>query len=372
MKLKKKPLFASGLSALLCLFFAALFAIGEAVAMGLTEDLDSLNAGKRWSAAGEPYATIALHTDAASALTRNEVEHYAMSIDTGLLNASIASPENGSAWTYGYFAETTLAVTGPKATAQISTIAAGGSFFTFHPLEFVYGAPFTYDRTLPDGVVLDEDAAWRIFGAVDVVGMTLETGGRDLTVTGIVRKERNTEGYEKAYGDLPRMYMSYYGYEAITGEMSNITTYEVTLPNPVKSFAMNIFETAVRINEDSMTVRENSARYTFSSRFQRMKEMPYLGMRTDRIIYPYFENELQVTDYRTALWMQYQVAAAVLSLLCLLTAVICLFAGGFSVTGLLKSAFGNLQRKWEEHKRNSPSRKSRKKKTEHKNVTTDI
>ena len=156
MKLHKKGMLASGFSAILCVLFILLFFLGEWTAAGMTRDLDALNAGERWSAAGEPYATITLHTASESALSLNQVESYAMAIESGLRSASIESSESGRVWTYSYFAEDLVTVSGPKAQAPLRTIAAGGSFFTFHPLEFVYGAPFTYDRALPDGLVLDD------------------------------------------------------------------------------------------------------------------------------------------------------------------------------------------------------------------------
>ena len=362
MKLHKKGMLASGFSAILCVLFVLLFFLGEWTAAGMTRDLDALNAGERWSADGEPYATITLHTASESALSLNQVESYAMAIESGLRSASIESSESGRVWTYSYFAEDLVTVSGPKAQAPLRTIAAGGSFFTFHPLEFVYGAPFAYDRALPDGIVLDEDAAWRIFGAVDVVGMTVQIGGRDMTVTGIVRHERQTDGYEKAYGEIPRMYMSYYGYEAIFGTDSSITTYEVTLPNPVKAFAMNIFETAVKINEDTMVIRENSDRYSLTNRFNRMKELPFMGMRNDRIVYPYFENELQVTDYFTSVWMIWQTIAASLAVLSLLASLICLFVSGFSFTAILKMAWKKAEKSLEDRKKNKKHKRHRRKK----------
>lgn len=362
MKLHRKAMLASGFCAILALLFAILFAVGEGVSHSIISDLDTLGAGERWSAAGEPYAVIALHTDTENAFSLQQVESSARSIDAALLEASMASPENGSIWTYGYFTESMVTVTGPKATAPLRTMAVGGNFFTFHPLEFRYGAPFVYDRSLPDGIVLDEDAAWKIFGAIDVVGMTVQIGGRDMTVTGIVRHQRTTDGYRKAYGEIPRMYMSYYGYEAIFGQDSNITTLEVTLPNPVKSFAKNLFDTAVRINEDTMAVRENTERYTILNRFARMKELPFMGMRGDRIVYPYFENELQVTDYITSVWMIWQTLFAAAAVTALLIALICLFAGGFSFTAVLRIGWKKLESTAEQRKKNKTGRTKKRKK----------
>lgn len=366
MKLHQKGIRFSGFCAILCVVFALLFAIGEGIAAGLTIDLDALNAGDRWSATGEPYATLTLHTDTENALSRNQIESYAYSIDNALLNESIESSENGSVWTYCYYTEKVLSVKGSKATASLTVMATGGNFYTFHPLQFRYGAPYVYDKALPDGVVLDEDAAWRIFGAIDVVGMTVEIGGRELTVTGIVEKERDTAGFEKAYGEIPRVYMSYYGYENIYGEENNITTYEVTLPNPVKSFAKNIFETAVSINEDHMVLRENSSRYSLVNRFNRMQELPYMGMRNDRIVYPYFENELQVIDYTTSMWMIAQTIAGALVILTLLSAIIALFASGFSVTAVIKMGWKKTESAWEKRhaeKRRKNRRKKRRKRS---------
>ncbi|MBE6613859.1 MAG: ABC transporter permease [Ruminococcaceae bacterium] len=360
MKLHKKRMLASGISAGVCVLMVLLFLAGEGITGSRIGELDALNAGERWSASGEPYATVTLHTDTDSAMSLMQVESYSAAMNTALLNASIASSENGSVWTYGYYAEDLVSVTGPKATASFRTMAVGGSFFTFHPLEFLYGAPFSYDRALPDGIVLDEDAAWRVFGSVDVVGMTVQIGGRDMTVTGIVRKERDDPAYEKAYGDIPRMYMSYYGYENIYGERNNITTYEAVLPDPVKSFAMNIFRNAVQINEDTMTVQENSDRYSLKNRFTRMKELPYMGMRNDRIVYPYFENELQVMDYRTAVRMMFQTAAGAFAVLGLLSAVICLFAAGFAPSAILKNGWQKLEQYREKnHTRRKKGRSGR-------------
>jgi len=156
-------------------------------------------------------------------------------------------------------------------------------------------------------------------------------------VTGIVEKERNTAAYEKAYGDIPRMYMSYYGYMAASaGTGNNITVLEAAIPNPVKDFARNIFDKAVRINEDTMVVRENSSRYTFFNRCRIISTLPFMGMRTDQIIYPYFENELQATDFFVALWMLGELICGGIAAAALLTSVICLFSSGFSVTGILK------------------------------------
>ncbi len=362
MKLHKKGMFVCALSALLFVLFALLFLAGEGAVSLMSADLDALTGGERWSSTGEPYATMALHTDSESALSRNQVESYALAIDNGLLEASMAS-ETGSVWTYGYFTETTMSVKGPKSTSMLQTMAVGGSFFTFHPLTFLYGTYFTYDKSLPYGVVLDEFAAWRVFGAIDVVGMTMEIGGKEFIVTGITTHERDTEGYLRSYGEIPRMYMSYYGYEILTDDnQNNITTLELALPNPVKGFAKNIFDNAVSINEDTMVLRENHQRYSLVNRFQRMKELPFMGMRNDRIVYPCFENELQVVDYTASLWMIAQTVTGGIAILALLVSVISLFLSGFSFGKVGKMAWHRWEGAFDTYMVNQRKRRNAKRK----------
>lgn len=320
----------------IAVLFLLLFGGSQLICRNLTADLDALNAGERWSASGEEYATLVLHTDNSTALSEYQVENYVSAVGKALEEAAVTSSDRGSVWTYSFYGESTLQLKGPKSSSAANVMYVGGNFFTFHPLEFLYGSPFAYDPALPDGVVLDDELAWRLFGTLNVVGMEITWNERVLTVTGIVAGERDSAAYEKAYGDTPRMYMSYYGYKAGTYADGGFTTFEVTLPNPVDGFADGIFRGAVQINEDAMVLKENSSRYTFLNRCRIIPTLPYMGMRTDRIVYPYFENELQTLDFHSALWTLAGLICAGLGVLAFLTALISLFCSGFSPTALLK------------------------------------
>ena len=336
MKYSKKGLRLSAIFAGITAVFLLLFGIAEWICSGITADFDALNAGERWSSSGEEYATIVLHTDSSTALSDYEVEQYAAAMKTALEEASIASSEKGSVWACSYYGESTVSLQGPKSTVTAAAMYVGGNFFTFHPLEFLYGSPFAHDPTLPDGVVLDEDLAWRLFGTLNVVGMEISWNDRILTVTGITARERDTAAYEKSYGDIPRIYMSSYGYQAGSYSEVGYTTFEATLPNPVDGFADTIFRTAVKRNEDTTMIRENSARYTFPNRCRILPKLPYMGMRTERIVYPYFENELQAVDFQTALWTLGGLICAGIGGLSLIISLISLFVSGFSVMGIVK------------------------------------
>ncbi len=350
MKYSKKGLLASAVSAGIMILFLALFGITEWVCRSMTADLDTLNAGERWSAGVEEYATLVLHTDNSAALSEFQVANNISAVDKALEEAAVSSSGKGSVWVYSYYGEDILQLKGPKSKATANVMFVGGNFFTFHPLEFLYGSPFTHDPTLPDGVVLDEDLAWRLFGTLNVVGMEFTWNERVLTVTGITARERDTAAYEKSYGELPRMYMSSYGYHAGNYSEGGYTTFEAALPNPVDGFADNIFRTAVMFNEDTAVIRENSVRYTLANRCRIIPTLPYMGMRTDRIVYPCFENELQTVDFHAALWTLAGLICLGISALSLLIAVICLFRSGFSPTGIVKHWVTKTADKISKHK----------------------
>ena len=112
MKYSKKWLRASAVFACVTVLFLLLFGAGEGISRSLVADTDIKTAGENWSAAGEPYATFALHTDENAAMSRTQIEGYAASIHKKLEEASVSSSEKGSVWTYCFFGENTVRLTG--------------------------------------------------------------------------------------------------------------------------------------------------------------------------------------------------------------------------------------------------------------------
>ena len=370
-KVNKKILRLSGIVALVMAACAVIIGILELVVLALSAPVGFIRAGERWSASGEPYAVISLYTEDASAMSKDQVEQYASSMDAALRSASVEGSEKGRVWTYAYSTDTLRSVKGPKSSANAVITACGGDFFIFHPLKFLYGTSFLNDASIPNGVVLDEDLAWKIFGATDVVGMTMSVDDLELTVVGIVTAERSSEAYQYTYGDTPRMYMSYSAYDKINGEASDITAYEVTLPNPVKSFAMNIFKTAVTANEDTTSLAETSARYSVADRFENMKQLKYSWVRSNKVNCPYWENEARMIDYTCAIIMFFEVIFLAVGVFSMLLSFILLRVSGFTLTDVVK----NRYKKFEEERSKRPKRKKvtvkKTKKTIKKEVNSD-
>lgn len=356
-KVNKKLLAASGITAVVFAAAALLLGMFELIVSGFAGSIGYLDAGERWSAGGDRFAVITLYTEEGAALSKDQVESWVRNMDAGLLESSVSPNENARSWAYTYAAEETMTVTGPKDDQTAEVIAAGGDFFIFHPQEFVCGAAFLNDASNPNGVVIDENLAWKIFGATNIVGMEMSVDGIPFVVTGVSRRASEHGIYDYTYGERPRMYMSYAGYIKLRGDGNHITMFETALPNAVKGFANNIFRGAVTANEETMTVTEATDRFSILNRFNNMKILKYSWIRENKIEYPYWENEAKVADYRCAVLMIFEVALAAIAVGAMLLSFVLLRISGYTVTDSVK----NLYRKYEKKRaeREKPKRKKR-------------
>lgn len=343
-KVNKKVLKASGILALIfavCLIFLG---IAELYVKGTENSLNYIHAGERWSAEGEPYAVISMYAEDSAAVSSQQISQWAYSMDTGLLESSVTPKENARSWAYCYGTQDVLTINGPMGSASAEVIAAGGDFFVFHPLKFTYGSAFLNDPSNPMGVVIDRELAWKIFGAENIVGMVLQIGGEDFTVVGISTRESDGEIYNYTYGERPRLYMSYAGYVKIAGD-GKITMFEAALPNAVKGFAKNIFDGAVKVNEETAWVFEVSDRFSLLSRWENMKGLKYSWIRENRIEYPYWENEAKVADYRCAILMIFETAFAAVGVTAMLLSFILLRVSGYTFTDTVKNTWNKMPKK---------------------------
>ena len=360
-KVNRKQLAASGIAAIV--FAVSLLFLGmfELIVAGISGTIGFLDAGERWSASGERFAVITLYTEEGSALSADQVKTWVRGIEAKLLESSVSPKENARSWAYTYAAEETMTVHGPKDKATAEVIAAGGDFFVFHPQEFVYGSAFLNDESNPDGVVIDEDLAWKIFGATDIVGMEMTVNEVPFIVTGVSRRASDRGIYDYTYGDRPRMYMSYAGYVKLRGDENRITMFETALPNSVRGFAKGIFDGAVSANEETMTVTEATERFSLTTRYANMKILKYSWIRENKIEYPYWENEAKVADYRCAILMIFEVVLAAAAVCSMLTSFILLRISGYTVTDSVKNLYHRIEKKQKKQRKRPASENNRQK-----------
>jgi len=354
----RKVLKASGVLALIFVSCLILLGISEMCVMVMEKSIGYIHAGERWSADGQPYAVISMYAEEKAGVTSDQIGQWAYSTDAKLLESSVTPKENARTWAYTYGTETTLTVNGPMGTASAETMAVGGDFFLFHPMKFTFGSAFLNDNSNPMGVVIDRDLAWKIFGAENIVGMLLQIEGLDFIVVGVSERESNGSVYRYTYGERPRMYMSYAGYTKLRGD-GGITMYEAALPNAVRGFARNIFDSAVKVNEETNWVFEVSDRFSLINRYENMKTLKYSWIRGNRIEYPYWENEAKVADYRCAVLMVFEVIAAAVGGSTMLLSFILLRVSGYTFTDTVKNTWKKIPKPAKKSRRKMQAKKTR-------------
>jgi len=126
------------------------------------------------------------------------------------------------------------------------------------------GSYFDEEMLMEDGIILDEDAAFQLYGSNDVVGMPVYIGDQSFYIRGVVER---AVGYLEEAAGLESS-LCYVPVQTLLelGVVEGSYTYEVLMPNPVDGFAKNILVTALNDTENKLEIVENSSRFSPSAR----------------------------------------------------------------------------------------------------------
>lgn len=276
-----------GISGVLSLL---VFLILLAVTGHMAGELPEQQMAERWSPDGGS-AQVSCFFSTGAAVTEDTIMGFRQSLENALKEASITQErENPSArlWVDAYSADGRITLTNGSKKLEGHAIGIGGDFFLFHPLQLINGAYFSGNDLMQDYCVIDEDAAWQLFGSNDVSGMTVYIGGVPHIVTGVV--ERPSGRLAKAAGlESTVVYVSYKTLSTL-GTDNGINHYEIAMPNPVENFALQQVQKSMGVDEKQMEVLENSVRYSLKERLMTITELGTRSMNGKAIIYPYWEN----------------------------------------------------------------------------------
>lgn len=277
------------------------------ILLGVTNHLgnsqDSQRMASRWSERKD-MAQVSCFFSSNAALSIDRIEDFEHSMEKALLEASITSEsENPGArlWADAYSAQGTVSIASDKTSLEADAIGIGGDFFLFHPLKLLAGGYFSGNDLNHDSCVIDEDAAWQLFGSNDVAGMTVYIGGVPHLVAGVV--ERPVGRLAEAAGlDSTLVYVSYQTLQELgsiggvnysseeSGNTGFINHYEIVMPNPVSNFALNHVRETIGSEERTVEVLENTSRYSLGNRLKILAQFDTRSMNGKAIIYPYWEN----------------------------------------------------------------------------------
>ena len=182
-----------------------------------------------------------------------------------------------------------ITVTSEKGKLEdVAAVGIGGVFFQFPPMQLVSGGYFSGNDLMKDFVVLDEEAAWQLFGSNDVAGMGVMIGEVPHYVSGVVKRQDGRFA-ESAGLDKTVVFVSNESLGAY-GKSQGISIYEVTAPNPVKGFVSKCLKEKLGVEESDMVVVENSSRYSLEAMIPVILAYGARSMQNTAVKFPYWEN----------------------------------------------------------------------------------
>lgn len=274
-----------------------------AVVAGIARALPAENAASRF---GGDFAQMSVFFPADAAYSTGSIPSLTRQIDEAMTEASLTPAAGARLWLHAYSTETPASVMTDYGSANVTATVCGGDFFGIHNPTFLSGAAVTETAAGDGAVVLDERAAFALFGAINVTGSTVFIGQQPYTVAGVtaVPESRFYDGY----GDVPRIWVLYTS--PLGRSVSQITTWSAVLPEPIDGFAADLTDELFGGHETAVTV-ENSARFSLPALWELSHNRETLAVRTAAIVFPYWENEARVAQYRASLCLTAQTVLSV-------------------------------------------------------------
>lgn len=144
-------------------------------------------AASRWSSKKNA-SQVSCFFSVGSGITEDQIIDFEHTVDSALTDASVVQESvnpGARLWADAYSADGSVTISSDKGNMTADAIGIGGDFFLFHPVKLLYGSYFSGNDLMQDYCVIDEDAAWQLFGSNNVAGMTVYIGGIPHIVTGV-------------------------------------------------------------------------------------------------------------------------------------------------------------------------------------------
>jgi len=297
----------------LCLiaFFVCLL-----VSSSIRTQLRSQQAASAWAGqSGERFAQLSVFFPDSFNFRIDNVFQTRSAIDRSLLTVSLESTPGRRLYVDAWSAVTNVIVTGERVTNPVTAnaIAVGGDFFLFHPLYLVAGSYLSPDDLMNDRVVIDEELAWRLFGATKVAGFELSINEKVYKIAGVISRESDfatSSAYTEEFG----LFMSFEALMAITEGNAEISTYEIVMPDPITGFALMSLTEAVP--DQRVVIVENSTRFSLGNSLSLLGSFGKHSMRTDSVSFPYWENAARIIEDWLALLLALMIVFIIFPIIC--------------------------------------------------------
>ena len=234
--------------------------------------------------------------------------------------------------------------------SDADVMAVGGDFFVFHAFELLDGSYLYDDDTMQDGILIDHDLAWTLYGTVEVSGLPVYVGETKFYISGVVETPQ-TKVEQQCNGTLPKAYITYDGASRLDISSNNlqldgtdtslanssrfrkINCYECMLPCPVEKFAYEKVKGFFEENyKNKYKIVDNTGRFEPSLMYKNHKKLYKYFIDDSSISYPFWENASRIMEYKLSklyFWQR-------ILLICPIIAAVFMFVKVYRAGGVLK------------------------------------
>ncbi|MDD2458539.1 MAG: ABC transporter permease [Eubacteriales bacterium] len=195
---------------------------------------------------------------------------------------------------------------------------SGASFAAFRHMELLSGNFLMADAFSTRSIVLDELAAWQLFGATDIAGFTVKIQDKTLTVSGVVRLPDNWQS-QLSRADQAHAFIPYATLSELDPKLS-ITAYEVRLPEPVSGMGLQFLRDALSsagIPPDTIELVDHDARLGLVTLLTSWRTVGSRVVRDSAVVLPWWENAARAAIDLASLLSQLAGAALLVLVFCL-------------------------------------------------------
>lgn len=285
----KRRLITQLAAVLICLLLAGGVNLARILSAGRIE---GQQAAELWQTEEGRCAQVSFFLPESRRLTENEI----MGVRQNLRDTLAGQTELN--WTDAYSCVTRLSLSSEYATVTARAIAVGGDFFLFHGLDMMSGACFDEGEANRDGVVLDMELAWRLFGGYDLEGMHLLIGSTPVEICGVARSPKGG-AMADAYGEEPTVWLSSSLLERMNGN-AVFQSYEAVLAEPVSGFALESVEKALNPGDGAEAVK-NTGRFGLIHCLRNAWALVTQSAKVSPVALPYWELAARTAETRCAM-----------------------------------------------------------------------
>lgn len=281
------------------------------------------NASEKWDSSGN-CSQISCFFSEDAGVTVDNIGGAKAGMLTALKNISVLPEENQKLIPEAYSTSAGQAVirsdtTKGRSNAEIT--AVGGDFFLFRDFDLIDGSYFTENDIMQDGVIIDRNLAWALYGSDNISGKNIYINDTKFYISGVIDTPQ-TKYEKKTSGELPMAYISYDGANLLNNSsatskadtvnspagdfmpsadtgLKKITCYECIMPDPVENYAYNAVDSYFKSScENKYTIVNNTERFKPSVRAKAFKNLSDYAVTKNSVIYPYWENASRIVEFK--------------------------------------------------------------------------